>query len=108
MSRPLLVGLLVCLAVAVPSAAGGISAATEPAAGSYIVVFDANAVRSASEALSKRPLVGAAAGELARAHGGSVIHVYQHALKGFSARLTSGSSCSKRRVRRTLAGRPNG
>ena len=91
MMRPLLAAaLLVCLAVAAPSAAGETRAATQVStAGSYIVVFKADAVRAATEAHSQRPLVAAAAGNLARAHGGNVTFVYQHALKGFAARLSS-------------------
>ncbi len=88
MMRPLLAAaLLVSLAVAAPSAAGEASAA-QSTAGSYIVVFKADAVRAATEAPSQRPLVAAAAGNLARAHGGNLTHVYQHALKGFAARLS--------------------
>jgi aqualysin 1 len=91
MMRPLLAAaLLVCLAVAAPSAAGEVRAATQVStAGSYIVVFKADAVRAATEAHSQRPLVAAAAGNLARAHGANVTFVYQHALKGFAARLSS-------------------
>ena len=88
MTRPLLVAVLVCLALAAPSATGAGDAATDPVASNYIVVFEPGAVRSASEMLSKRPLVAAAALDLAGAQGGDVTHVYQNALKGFSARLT--------------------
>ena len=88
MPRFLLVGLLVCLVVAAPSAAGEVRTAKEPVAGSYIVVFEADAVRSASDAVSARPLATPVAQQLARAHGGNVTHVYQHALKGFAVRLT--------------------
>ena len=88
MIRPLLVGLLVCLAVAATPASGDVRAATDPIAGSYIVVFKADAVRSAAEAQSQRPLVADAARDLARAHGGNVNFVYQHALKGFAVRLS--------------------
>ena len=87
MIRPL-VALLAVLAAAAPSAAGAPGAQPDPVAGSYIVVFKTAAVRSAAEAGSQRPLVAAAAGELARAHGGNLTHVYQHALKGFAVRLT--------------------
>ena len=81
MTRPgLAAALFVCLATAAPSAAGELRAAKEPIAGSYIVVFKADAVRSATEARSQRPLVAEAAQDLARAHGGSVAHVYQRAL----------------------------
>jgi subtilisin family serine protease len=89
MTRTLLVALLLCLAVTASSAAGEVRAATEPVAGSYIVVFKSSAVRSAAEARSQRPLVAATAQELGRAHGGDVTFVYQHALKGFAVRLTS-------------------
>src|SRR5215211_4632435 len=88
MTRPVLVGLLALLAVAVPSTAGAIRAVQAPVAGSYIVVFKADSVRAAGEARSQRPLVADTARGLARAHGGDVTHVYQHALKGFSVRMT--------------------
>src|SRR4029453_322667 len=89
MTRPVLVALLVSLALAVPSAAGGVRSAADPAAGSYIVVFEPTAVRAAGEARAQRPLGADSAVGLARAHGGNVTHVYQHALKGFSVRVTA-------------------
>ena len=88
MTRYLFVALCVCVLAAAPSAAGEVSTVQEPIAGSYIVVFKPDAVRSAAEARSQRPLVGAAARDLARAHRGNVDFVYQHALKGFSVRMT--------------------
>ena len=88
MTRSLLVGLLACLAVTASSAAREVRAATPPAASTYIVVFKSDAVRSAAEARSQRPLVAAEAQELARAHSGNVEFVYQHALKGFAVRLS--------------------
>ena len=87
MMRPVLVALCVCFAVAAPSFAGEVRATQEPVAGSYIVVFKADAVRAGTEAPSQRPLVAAAARELARAHGGNVSFVYQHALKGFAVKM---------------------
>jgi hypothetical protein len=86
--RFLSAALLACVLAAAPSAAGVIRPAQEPVAGSYIVVFNSDSVRAAAEPASQRPLVGIAARDLARAHGGNVTHVYQHALKGFSVRLT--------------------
>jgi hypothetical protein len=86
MMRPVLVALFV-FATAGASAAGEVRAAKDPVAGSYIVVFNSDAVRSEAERSSQRPLVAVAARELARAHGGTITFVYQHALKGFAARL---------------------
>src|SRR5215210_2297413 len=87
MIRPLLVALCVCLAAAAASFAGDVRATQDPVAGSYIVVFKAGAVRAETEAPSQRPLVAAAARELARGHGGRISFVYQHALKGFAVEL---------------------
>jgi len=89
MKRLLLLALCVCLAAAASSTAGEVRAAKDPVAGSYIVVFKVDAVRAEAEAPSQRPLVATAARELARAHGGTVTFVYQHALKGFAVRLPS-------------------
>ncbi len=85
--RLLLVMLFVCLAAAAASVAGESQAAKNTAARSYIVVFKADAVRANTEPRSQRPLVAVAARELARAHGGNITFVYQHALKGFAAKL---------------------
>ena len=71
---------------------GESQAAKNTAARSYIVVFKADAVRANTEARSQRPLVAVAARELARAHGGSLTFVYQHALKGFAVRLPPGAA----------------
>ncbi len=91
--RPLLLAVLACLAAAALSAAGDVRAAN-PVAGSYIVVFKADAVRANTEARSQRPLVSVEARELARAHGGSVTFVYQHALKGFAVHLAPGQAAA--------------
>ena len=87
--RPVLVALFVCLLTAASSAAGEVRAVKDPVAGSYIVVFKDDAVRSATEARSQRPLVGAEARALSRAHGGTVSFVYQHALEGFAVKLSA-------------------
>ena len=79
--RLVLVALFVCLATAASSAAGEVRAVQDPVAGSYIVVFKADAVRTAS--------VGVEARELAQAHGGTVSFVYRHALKGFAVKLSA-------------------
>jgi subtilisin family serine protease len=82
--RPVLAMLFVSLVAAAALAAGTSQAAKGPGAGSYIVVFKPGAVRAANEPRSQRPLVAVAARELARAHGGNITFVYQHALKGFA------------------------
>src|SRR5262245_27230090 len=87
--RVVLVALFVGLAAAATAAGGDVRAAKDPAAGSYIVVFKADAVRAPGEARSLRAAVATAARDLAQAHGGSLTHVYRHALKGFSVRLTA-------------------
>src|SRR5262245_26178682 len=87
--RVVLVALFVGLAAAATAAGGDVRAAKDPAAGSYIVVFKADAVRAPGEARSLRPTVATAARDLAQAHGGSLTHVYRHALEGFSVRLTA-------------------
>ena len=113
MMRSVLVALLVCLATAAASAAGEVRAAKDPVAGSYIVVFKADAVRAPGEARSQRPTVAAAAQELARAHGGSVSFVYQHALEGFAVELAPAEAAEARRrpagrLRRARPGRARG
>ncbi|WP_083969213.1 S8 family peptidase [Hyalangium minutum] len=55
----------------------GLLRASEPVRGQYIITFN--------ESMKKN--VGAQAQALAAAHGGEVLHVYEHALRGFAARL---------------------
>ena len=90
--RLVLVGLFVCLIAAASSAAGEVRAVQDPVAGSYIVVFKANAVSAA--------LVGSEARELAQTHGGTVSFVYRHALKGFAVKLSAAEAAE-------LAGNPS-
>jgi len=88
MSRTIVAAMCVALAVVAPSSAGTSREDREPVRDSYIVVLESDAVRSEADPPSQRPLVAAAAQELARAHGGSVAHVYQYALKGFAVQMT--------------------
>src|SRR6187455_244737 len=92
--RLLLVTLFAGLAAAAAAVAGESQAAKNTAARSYIVVFKADAVRANTEARSQRPLVAVAARQLARAHGGSLTFVYQHALKGFAVKLAPGAAAA--------------
>ena len=82
MKRALLSGFL-CLAVAtaVIAAPGGeVRRVERPIPDRYIVVFEEDAVRD----------VPAAAAEMARMHGARLDHVYERALKGFSAVMSEG------------------
>ena len=63
MKRLVLVALSVCLTAAASSFASGAGATQDASSGSYIVVFKADAVRSAAETPSQRPLVATAARE---------------------------------------------
>src|SRR5688500_14424110 len=87
MPRSIVAAACVVLAVVAPTSASGKTDA-EPRS-SYIVVFDADAVRSVTEpAAQHRPLVATLAQQLARAHGSDAAAVFQHALKGFAVELT--------------------
>jgi subtilisin family serine protease len=94
MPRSIVAALCVVLGAFVPSVAGASLDAQEPVSGSYIVVLNPDQARSATERPSSRPLVSVLAQELARAHGGVVASIYQHALKGFAARLTGAEAAA--------------
>jgi subtilisin family serine protease len=106
MPRTILAALCVLAAVAPSSAAGGRDAGPQHAA--YVVVFADDAVRSEAEPRSSRPLVATVAHELARAHGGSLGHVYQHALKGFSVELVEAQAAALARDPRVAYVEPDG
>jgi subtilisin family serine protease len=78
-------GVLCLLAAASVSAAEvRLPARTRPIPGSYIVVLRPEAATSGGRTRSARAI----AGDLAGRHGGRVRFVYEHALRGFAARLT--------------------
>jgi subtilisin family serine protease len=81
--------LLLSTAASAVAAEVRVPAGARPIPGSYIVVLREDApaaarVRPASEV----------AGELAAVHGGAVTFVYERALRGFAARLTSAAAAS--------------
>src|SRR5262245_3005672 len=57
-------------------------------AGSYIVVLKTDAVRPLGNMSAPEPSVPQLARDLAFLHGARTTHVYEHALKGFAARMT--------------------
>ena len=85
MTRTIVAAMCVLLVVAAPSAAGSTADAERR---SYVVVLDPDSSRSERESRPNRPLVRALAQQLADDHEGSLAHVYQYALKGFSVELT--------------------
>lgn len=73
-------GLATAAAVAGESVADGIRANLDEAARSYIFVFTDDVPAAEAPGLAQR---------LANEHGGSVRHVFQHALRGFSANMSA-------------------
>jgi subtilisin family serine protease len=62
-----------------PSTPGHVRAAAQPVPGQYIVTLKSTTSSS----------VPATAADLAARHGGTVFHVYEHALRGFAVRMTA-------------------
>ncbi|HWH05128.1 MAG TPA: S8 family serine peptidase, partial [Gaiellaceae bacterium] len=79
MSRSIVAAVCVLVAVLAPTA-GAAQQADDPARSTYIVVFK-------NDVASDR--VPEHAQELARVHGGTIGHLYRHALRGFSVELTA-------------------
>ncbi len=78
MLRSIVAAMCVVLAAAAPSSGATADDRTSQRS-TYIVVLNPDTTRS---------IVPAVAGDLARAHSGSIDAVYQHALKGFAVQLT--------------------
>jgi subtilisin family serine protease len=75
------------LAAGAARADGPVRRVARPLPGEYVVVLkDGAAARGRGPAV---PSVPAVAGELARVHGAAVERVFEHALRGFSARMTA-------------------
>ncbi len=88
MFRSIVAAICLVVAVAAPTSGAASSDARASVRDSYIVVLNPDTVRSDFERPSGQALVPTVADELARAHGGSLEAVYQHALKGFAVQLT--------------------
>ena len=76
------------LAAAAARAEGPVRRVAQPIRGAYVVVLKDGAAARGSGATAV-PSVPAVAGELARVHGAAVERVFEHALRGFSARMTA-------------------
>ena len=69
--------------------AGALRHVGEPIRDEYVVVLKDGAARRGDAPALWGPSVAAVAGDLARAHGARVERVFEHALLGFSARMTA-------------------
>jgi subtilisin family serine protease len=77
------------LSAAAAGEAGTLRHVGEPIRDEYVVVLKDGAAARGDAASSRGPSVATVAGELARAHGARVERVFEHALLGFSARMTA-------------------
>jgi serine protease len=68
-----------------PAEAGDLRFVKKPVDGQYIVVLKEDAATMANERASG-PRIPEVANQMARAHGASVMHTYEHVLRGFSVR----------------------
>jgi len=85
--------------LAILAAAGSLSAASagagtlhhvsQPVHGEYVVVLKPEVARSGRAPAAAAPEVASMASDLARVHGGVVDRVFQHALRGFSSRMSA-------------------
>ena len=81
--------LLIFVAAAVVTEAGPIKKHPKPVPGSYIVVLNPDLVRAPDDEFSTLPSVPEVMEEMLEIHGqGRLKHLYEHALKGFSVRLS--------------------
>ena len=89
MLKESLLSVVMLLAASVVTGAGPIKKHPKPIAGSYIVVLNPDFVRAPDDEFSTQPSVAEVAEEMLEIHGkGRLEHLYEHALKGFSVRLS--------------------
>lgn len=87
--RVVLAAVCVC-GLAATATAGEFRRVPRPAPGSYIVVLKPDAARMPHvESDDARPALADVAADLARQHAGRVQHMYEHALRGFSVRMSA-------------------
>jgi hypothetical protein len=81
--------LLILVAASPVAEAGPIKKHPKPVPESYIVVLNSDFVRAPDDEFSTLPSVEEVAEEVLEVHGkGRLEHLYKHALRGFSVRLT--------------------
>jgi hypothetical protein len=83
----------VLTAAATAGAAGPVRRVAEPVRDEYIVVLKAGAA-GGGRGLTGGKRVASVASDLARLHGAIVERVFEHALQGFSARMTAGRAAA--------------
>jgi subtilisin family serine protease len=93
MKRWVATALGVLTAAATAGAAGPVRRVAEPVRDEYIVVLKAG-VAGGGRGFTVGPRVASVASDLARIHGALVERVFEHALRGFSARMTAGRAAA--------------
>ena len=91
---------LALLAIAPAVGGGEIRKVEKPIRGSYIVVLKQGVARLPGASSVAGPAVAEVAADIARGHGGKLGFVYEHALQGFSARLSAAQAEAMARDRR--------
>jgi len=87
--KKLVPSLLIFVAAAVVAEAGPIKKHPKPVPGSYIVVLNPDLVRAPDDEFSTLPSVEEVMEEMLEVHGkGRLKHLYEHAVRGFAARLS--------------------
>jgi len=81
--------LAVITAAATAAAEGPVRRVAEPIRDEYVVVLKEGAARRGRAPATAGPTVASVAADLARVHGAIVERVFEHALRGFSARMTA-------------------
>jgi subtilisin family serine protease len=92
-NRLILFAVAASLSVA-SAGAGTVHRASRPVRGEYIVVLKAGAARSGRSPSTAGPAVASVASDLARARGAVVERVFEHALLGFSGRMSASGAAA--------------
>ena len=88
MKRCILLAVVYSSGAVAAGAAGPVRRVAEPVRDEYVVVLKAGVARHGRGPSSAGPSVASVARDLARRHAAKLEHVFEHALLGFSARMT--------------------